>query len=149
MGQIWAQLGGHPADLDSIEWRRSGEILPAIVPVTAAAAGAVAAATLAIARLSGLGVAEAVTVDGAHAALSFRGERLLRVNGGPPPPVWDPIAGDYRCRGVTTANGVPARRAVRRARTRSPRWRTPRRRSRSRGCRPTAGAPRAGGRCRR
>jgi CoA-transferase family III len=92
--QIWACLDGNPASLARVEFRRTHELLPAIVPVTAAAAAAAATATLAIARLLPAG-APAVTVDGVHAVLAFRGERLLRVNGGPPPPVWDPLAGDY------------------------------------------------------
>ncbi|HEV2235625.1 MAG TPA: CoA transferase [Ktedonobacterales bacterium] len=43
------------------------------------------------------GRAQQVSVDMHHAAAEFRSERYLRVDGGPPPEIWDKIAGLYRC----------------------------------------------------
>jgi crotonobetainyl-CoA:carnitine CoA-transferase CaiB-like acyl-CoA transferase len=39
-----------------------------------------------------------VSVDMRHATAEFRSERYLRVDGRPAPPLWDDLAGAYRCR---------------------------------------------------
>ena len=59
----------------------------------------IAAANLAAATLWRLrtGATAPVSVDMRHAAIEFRSERYLRVNGRPTPPLWDKIAGPYRC----------------------------------------------------
>ncbi|GII22403.1 CoA transferase [Planosporangium mesophilum] len=65
--------------------------------VDAAAAATVAAATLAAGRLwqARGGPAPTVRVDVRHAALAFRSERYLRVDGRAPA-VWADLSGDYR-----------------------------------------------------
>lgn len=44
------------------------------------------------------GTRQEVVVDTRHAAAEFRSERYLKVDGGPAPELWDPIAGLYRCK---------------------------------------------------
>ncbi len=58
--------------------------------------GAAALAAAELHRRRG-GVAQNVTVDARNAAMEFRSERYLRVNGGEAPELWDKIAGAYRC----------------------------------------------------
>ena len=57
----------------------------------------IAAAGLAAAEIwrRRTGRAQAVTVDMRHAAVEFRSERHMRIDGGPPGPTWDKIAGVY------------------------------------------------------
>ncbi len=78
------------------------EYLPAVYPVTAAAAAAVGASTSAAARLlatrNALETAPSVAVDGRHAAVAFRSERYLEVDGRPASGLWEPLSGDYRTR---------------------------------------------------
>lgn len=73
-------------------------VLPSSFHVGMAAQASIALAALAAAelwRLSG-GGAQQVAVDMRHAAVEFRSERHLLVNGAPAPPEWDSIAGLYR-----------------------------------------------------
>lgn len=65
---------------------------------TAAAVALAASATMAAAlhRLRG-GPPQTVEVDLAHAVTECRSERYLRVDGGPAPELWDPLAGIYAC----------------------------------------------------
>src|SRR5215471_17726166 len=71
--------------------------LPSIFPVGTAAAGSVGATLAAAAefwRLRG-GPRAPVKVDMRAAAISFRSERYLRVDGRAPE-LWDSLSGDYR-----------------------------------------------------
>src|SRR5262245_64290257 len=71
--------------------------LPSIFPVGTVAAGSVGATLAAAAefwRLRG-GPHSPVKVDMRAAAISFRSERYLRVDGRTPQ-LWDPLSGDYR-----------------------------------------------------
>jgi hypothetical protein len=88
-----AALRGEPADLAVT----GGPVLASPYRVDVAAAASVAAATVAIGRLSAArgGPAGAATVDIRHASLAFRSERYLRVDGAAPP-IWDALSGDYR-----------------------------------------------------
>ncbi|WP_375465677.1 CoA transferase [uncultured Methylobacterium sp.] len=72
--------------------------LPSAFPVTDFAAGSIAAAGLALARLvgAGSGTPPTVTVDRRLASLWF-GASIRPVGWGLPAP-WDPVAGDYRTR---------------------------------------------------
>ncbi|GAA2798812.1 CoA transferase [Crossiella cryophila] len=94
--QVWGAIGGRPADLTSVTVTSPDEILPSIFKVTEAATAAVAASTLAAARLwhTRSGPAPEVVVDGRAAVTAFRSERYLRVDG-VAPPVWGPLSGDY------------------------------------------------------
>lgn len=67
------------------------EALPSVYPVTDLAAASIGAACLAVSRLTG---DAPVTVDRRLASLWFGWS--LRPEGWTLPPVWDPIAGDYR-----------------------------------------------------
>ena len=96
--QIWRDAGC-PADaLDSLRLTGAEPVLPSSFRVGTAAQVTIAAATLAAAEYWRLraGSRQQVTVDMRHAATEFRSERYLRVDDGPPPPLWDKIAGVYR-----------------------------------------------------
>jgi crotonobetainyl-CoA:carnitine CoA-transferase CaiB-like acyl-CoA transferase len=71
-------------------------VLPSIYRVGTAAATAVGAATLGISRLwhERGGPPPGATVDMRHAAVAFRSERYLRINGAEPT-IWADVSGDY------------------------------------------------------
>ena len=74
-------------------------VLTSRYDVTSLAADSVAEATTAAAELLAARTGEpvrAVHVDRVAACAAFAGERLLQPDGWQLPPVWDPIAGDYR-----------------------------------------------------
>ncbi|MCH9051075.1 MAG: CoA transferase [Proteobacteria bacterium] len=98
LSDIWRDAGC-PADaLDSLRLTGAEPVLPSSFRVGTAAQATIAAATLAAAEFWRLqtGSRQRVTVDMRHAAAEFRSERYLRVDDGPPPPLWDKIAGVYR-----------------------------------------------------
>ncbi|HET7772589.1 MAG TPA: CoA transferase [Burkholderiaceae bacterium] len=73
--------------------------LPSSFACGAAAQTSMAAAALAadaLAQVRGAAPAR-LAVDMRAAAIEFRSERYLRVDGAPPPDLWDRIAGAYRC----------------------------------------------------
>src|SRR5689334_12200499 len=96
---LWGLLDGDPALHERVTTTGPAAVLPSVFDVTGLAAGTVAAATLAVAELAaarqGVDVAE-VAVDRRAAAAAFVSEALLTPRGWEKPPVWDPIAGDYR-----------------------------------------------------
>jgi crotonobetainyl-CoA:carnitine CoA-transferase CaiB-like acyl-CoA transferase len=71
-------------------------VLPIRYRVAAAASASLAALGLAAARLSNK--EQQVRVNARAAAISLRSARYLRVDGKPPPPVWDPLSGFYPVR---------------------------------------------------
>jgi crotonobetainyl-CoA:carnitine CoA-transferase CaiB-like acyl-CoA transferase len=73
--------------------------LPSSFAVGTAAQASIAASALAAAELWRLrgGRYQFVAVDMRHAAIEFRSERYLRVDGKAPGEIWDRIAGTYRC----------------------------------------------------
>jgi crotonobetainyl-CoA:carnitine CoA-transferase CaiB-like acyl-CoA transferase len=87
---VWQAAGGDAARCSRVAFTGAGA-LPSVFPVTALAAGAVAAAALAVAELAG--VASAVTVDRRLASFWFA--YSIKPDGWTMPPPWDPIAGDY------------------------------------------------------
>jgi hypothetical protein len=99
---LWNGVG-EPADAPRrVEIPAGSAVLPSIFAVDSAAAASVAATTLAAAELwrarGGAGSGEAlVSVDARAAAVAFRSERYLRVDGRAPK-VWDDLTGDYRAR---------------------------------------------------
>jgi crotonobetainyl-CoA:carnitine CoA-transferase CaiB-like acyl-CoA transferase len=99
LSHVW-QLGGlAPRALEQVELTGADPILPSSFAVGTAAQASIAASTLAAAevwRLRG-GAPQAVRVDMRHAAVEFRSERHLRINGELPADPWDKIAGLYRC----------------------------------------------------
>ena len=72
--------------------------LPSSFRVAAAAQASIAAAGLAAANIWQLrsGQSQDVAVDMRHAVVECRSERYLRVDGKPPGPAWDAIAGIYK-----------------------------------------------------
>jgi CoA-transferase family III len=96
---VWQAAGAEPGALEAMRFVGPSEVLPARYPVTAAAAGAVAAGVLAGACLAAdaAGAAETppVEVDRTHASLACRSERYLEADGLPAVP--DPRGGDLRC----------------------------------------------------
>ncbi len=98
LADLWTSAGGEPAALDAVTLTGEESQLPSSFRVAAAAQASIAAAGLAAARIWQLrsGQSQGVAVDMRHAVVECRSERYLRVDGKPPPPAWDAIAGVYR-----------------------------------------------------
>jgi crotonobetainyl-CoA:carnitine CoA-transferase CaiB-like acyl-CoA transferase len=97
---IWTSAGGETSALDALTLTGDEPQLPSSFRVAAAAQTSVAATGLAAAEIWKMrsGQVQDVTVDMRHAVVECRSERYLRVDGKPPPPAWDAIAGIYRTR---------------------------------------------------
>jgi crotonobetainyl-CoA:carnitine CoA-transferase CaiB-like acyl-CoA transferase len=97
---IWTSAGGDVSALDAVTLTGEEPQLPSSFRVAAAAQASVAATGLAAAHIWQLrsGQSQDVAVDMRHAVVECRSERYLRVDGKPPPPAWDAIAGIYRTR---------------------------------------------------
>src|SRR5258705_2245223 len=97
---LWPRAGGDPSALDAVTLTGEEPQLPSSFRVAAAAQASIAAAGLAAAQVWKLrsGQSQDVAVDMRHAVVECRSERYLRVDGKPPPPAWDAIAGIYRTR---------------------------------------------------
>ncbi len=97
---LWALAGGDPSALDAVTLTGEEPQLPSSFRVAAAAQASIAAAGLAAAQVWKLrsGQSQDIAVDMRHAVVECRSERYLRVDGKPPPPAWDAIAGIYRTR---------------------------------------------------
>src|SRR5499433_4345796 len=94
------RAAGHPdATLGAIELTGAAPVLPSSFAVDTAAQATVAASALAASELWRLrtGRRQRVSVDSRSAAIEFRSERYLRIDGRPPSEYHDPIAGLYRC----------------------------------------------------
>ncbi len=94
---IWTAASLDPVALDRVRITGADPVLPSVFRIGTAASISVAAAALAAAELYRLrsGRAQDVTVEMRSAAAAFRGERYLRIDGGPPANLWSPIAGFY------------------------------------------------------
>jgi crotonobetainyl-CoA:carnitine CoA-transferase CaiB-like acyl-CoA transferase len=97
LSDIWTSVGGDLSALDAVTLTGEEPQLPSSFRVAAAAQTSIAAAALAAAEIWKLrsGQSQGVTVDMRHAVVECRSERYLRVDGKPPPPAWDAIAGIY------------------------------------------------------
>jgi len=97
---IWTSVGGEPSALDTLTLTGDEPQLPSSFRVAAAAQVSVAASALAAAEIWKMRSRQTqdVTVDMRHAVVECRSERYLRVDGKPPPPAWDAIAGIYKTR---------------------------------------------------
>src|SRR6266853_1994547 len=95
---IWTAAGGDLAALDTVTLTGEEPQLPSSFRVAAAAQASIAAAGLAAAQIWKLrsGQSQDVAVDMRHAVVECRSERYLRVDGKPPGPAWDAIAGIYK-----------------------------------------------------
>jgi crotonobetainyl-CoA:carnitine CoA-transferase CaiB-like acyl-CoA transferase len=95
---LWTLAGGDISAIDAVTLTGEEPQLPSSFRVAAAAQTSIAASGLAAAEIWRLRSAEAqeVSVDMRHAVVECRSERYLRVDGQPPPPAWDVIAGVYK-----------------------------------------------------
>jgi len=100
LSDIWTSIGGDADALDALTLTGDEPQLPSSFRVAAAAQVSVAATGLAAAEIWKMrsGEAQGVAVDMRHAVVECRSERYLRVDGKPPPPAWDAIAGIYKTR---------------------------------------------------
>src|SRR3954469_26022724 len=100
LSDVWASVGGEPAAPEAVKLTGDEPQLASSFRVAAAAQTSVAATGLAAAEIWKLrsGQSQEVAVDMHHAVVECRSERYLRVDGKPPPPAWDAIAGIYRTR---------------------------------------------------
>src|ERR1700731_5422885 len=100
LADLWTSAGGDVAALDNVTLTGEEPQLPSSFRVAAAAQVGIAAAGLAAAQLWKLrsGQSQDVAVDMRHAVVECRSERYLRVDGKPPGPAWDAIAGIYKTR---------------------------------------------------
>src|ERR1700686_3863219 len=100
LSDLWALGGGELSGLEAVVLTGEEPQLPSSFRVAAAAQAGIAAAGLAAAQIWRLrsGQSQGVTVGMRHAVVECRSERYLRVDGKPPPPAWDAIAGIYKTR---------------------------------------------------
>jgi len=100
LADLWTLAGGEHSALDAVALTGEEPQLPSSFRVAAAAQASIAAAGLAAAQIWKLrsGQSQDVAVDMRHAVVECRSERYLRVDGKPPPPAWDAIAGIYKTR---------------------------------------------------
>ena len=117
LGEVWVSAGGEAAAVDAVRLTGEEPQLPSSFRVAAAAQASIAATGLAAARIWKLrsGQSQEVAVDIRHAVVECRSERYLRVDGKPPPPAWDVIAGVYTTRDrrfVRLHTNFPHHRAV-------------------------------------
>ncbi|HZR60664.1 MAG TPA: CoA transferase [Xanthobacteraceae bacterium] len=96
---LWRGAGLDEAALRDISFTGAEPVLPSSFAVGTAAQATIGAAALAAAELWRLrsGRRQHVTVDMRAAAIEFRSERYLRVDGKVPKDYFDAIAGLYRC----------------------------------------------------
>jgi crotonobetainyl-CoA:carnitine CoA-transferase CaiB-like acyl-CoA transferase len=100
LADLWTLAGGDRSALDAVTLTGEEPQLPSSFRVAAAAQASIAAAGLAAAQIWKLrsGQSQSIAVDMRHAVVECRSERYLRVDGKPPGPTWDAIAGIYRTR---------------------------------------------------
>jgi crotonobetainyl-CoA:carnitine CoA-transferase CaiB-like acyl-CoA transferase len=100
LADLWTLAGGEASALDAVTLTGEEPQLPSSFRVAAAAQASVAAAGLAAAQIWKLRSRQSqqVAVDMRHAVVECRSERYLRVDGKPPGPTWDAIAGIYKTR---------------------------------------------------
>jgi crotonobetainyl-CoA:carnitine CoA-transferase CaiB-like acyl-CoA transferase len=100
LSDVWTSVGGELSALDALTLTGDEPQLPSSFRVAAATQVSVAASALAAAEIWRIrsGEAQHVAVDMRHAVVECRSERYLRLDGKPPPPAWDAIAGIYKTR---------------------------------------------------
>jgi crotonobetainyl-CoA:carnitine CoA-transferase CaiB-like acyl-CoA transferase len=99
LAQLWREAGFDETALDDIELTGTEPVLPSSFAVGTAAQSTIAAAALAAAEIWRLrtGRRQRVRVDMRRAAIEFRSEHYVSVDGEPPKEIWDDISGLYRC----------------------------------------------------
>src|SRR3978361_774581 len=98
LAELWTLAGGEASALDAVTLTGDEPQLPSSFRVAAAAQASIAAAGLAAGEIWRLrsGQSQGLAVDMRHAVVECRSERYLRVDGKPPGPAWDAIAGIYK-----------------------------------------------------
>lgn len=98
ISDLWSLAGGAPEAMSCLELTGVDPVLPSSFRIGSAAQASIAAAGLSAAEAwrARTGQTQNVHVDMQHAAVEFRSERYLQVNGQAPESLWDPIAGLYR-----------------------------------------------------
>jgi crotonobetainyl-CoA:carnitine CoA-transferase CaiB-like acyl-CoA transferase len=99
LANLWRTAGFDDAALSAVSLSGREPVLPSSFATGTAAQATVAAAALAAAEVWRLrtGKRQHVSVDMRHAAIEFRSERYLRIDGKPYKEYHDDIAGLYRC----------------------------------------------------
>jgi crotonobetainyl-CoA:carnitine CoA-transferase CaiB-like acyl-CoA transferase len=99
LAALWLHASQPEDALVAVDLTGAEPILPSTFAVGTAAQASIAAAALAAAELYRLrtGKRQRVGVAMRDAAIEFRSERYLRIEGKPAPELWDKIAGLYRC----------------------------------------------------
>lgn len=97
LADLWSVAGGDPAALDRVRLTGADPVLPSSFRVGTVAQATIAATGLAATELwrQRSGRTQSVAVDMRHAAVEFRSERYMRIDGKPPGSAWDKIAGVY------------------------------------------------------
>src|SRR5688500_5304621 len=116
LADLWREAGQPEAALDAVTLTGAEPVLPSSFRVGTAAQATIAAATLAASELwrRRTGRRQRVSVDMRDAAIEFRSEHYLRVDGTPVADHRDKIAGLYRCgdgRWVRAHTNLPHHRA--------------------------------------
>src|SRR3954469_16760843 len=99
LAALWRHAGQPEDALDTLTLKGSEPVLPSSFAIGTAAQATIAASALAAAELWRLrtGQMQQIALDMRDAAIEFRSERYMRVNGETPKELWDKIAGLYRC----------------------------------------------------
>ena len=99
LAQLWREARFDEAALNDVELPGSEPVLPSSFAVGTAAQTTIAASALAAAEIWRLrtGRRQRVRVDMRRAAIDFRSEHYVSVDGEPPEKIWDDISGLYRC----------------------------------------------------
>ncbi|MBV8427188.1 MAG: CoA transferase [Hyphomicrobiales bacterium] len=99
LGEIWRSVDAPEDLLADVVLTGADPVLPSSFRIGLSAQMSIAASALAAADLWRLrsGRRQLVSVDMRHAAIEFRSERYLRVDGKAAPEPWDKIAGFYHC----------------------------------------------------
>ncbi len=94
---LWTLAGADPNALINLRLTGEEPALPSSFRVGALAQATIAATGLAAAEIwrRAPGSGRPSAVDMRHAAIEFRSERYMRIDGKPPGPAWDKIAGIY------------------------------------------------------
>jgi crotonobetainyl-CoA:carnitine CoA-transferase CaiB-like acyl-CoA transferase len=95
LNEIWHAAGGAAAHLEQLRFGGHGN-LPSVFPVTDLAVAAVGAAGLALAEWIETSTGRRVPLAADRRLAAFWFGNSLRPAGWALPPLWDPIAGDYR-----------------------------------------------------
>ncbi len=98
LADIWRTIGGDEGALSRVRLTGAEPALPSSFRTGTVAQATIAASALAASEVDRArnGRAQQVAVDMRHATAEFISERLCTIDGKPPPPTWDKIAGTYQ-----------------------------------------------------